>query len=157
MTQGGDNYHTVGRIRTATMQVTETRMKSAVKTKALKINKHVSFGQSLLQNDMEVEATGSPMVCMLGLQQVCIKFSKYVICLDPKFMLDLNFGQTLCLVWTVCTMFAVTALLCICLHQTYRISPERCKPTANFDHANLVQTLDKLSLFVFNQFSRSKP
>ena len=34
MTHWGDNYHTVGRIRTVTTQVTETRMKSAVKTKA---------------------------------------------------------------------------------------------------------------------------
>ena len=40
-----DNYHTVGRIRTATMQVTETRMKSAVKTKARKTNNQASSRQ----------------------------------------------------------------------------------------------------------------
>ena len=38
MTHWGDNYHTVGRIRTVTTQVTETRMKSVVKTKACKTN-----------------------------------------------------------------------------------------------------------------------
>ena len=77
MTHWADNYHTVGRIRTASTQVTETRMKSAVKTKARKTNNQASFGMSLLKNNMEVEAamelsrhqdeTGSPMVCTLGL------------------------------------------------------------------------------------------
>ena len=79
----------------------ETRMKSAVKTKARKTNNQASFGQSLLKNNMEVEAamelsrhldeTGSPLVCMLGLHQVCIKFGKYVFCIDPNFMLGLDF------------------------------------------------------------------
>ena len=82
ITHWGDNYHTVGRIRTATTQVTETRMKSAVKTKARKTNNQASFGQSLLKNNMEVEAamellrhldeTGSPSVCTIGLHQVCL-------------------------------------------------------------------------------------
>jgi hypothetical protein len=77
MTHWGDNYHTVGRIRTATTQVTETRMKSAVKTKARKTNNQASFGKSLLKNNMEVEAamelsrhldqTGLPLVCIVGL------------------------------------------------------------------------------------------
>ena len=88
-------------VRTATTQVTETRMKSAVKTKAHKTNNQASFGQSLIKNNVEVEAamelsrhvdeTGSPLVCMLGLLQVCIKFVKYVFCIDPNFMLGLDF------------------------------------------------------------------
>ena len=51
-------------------------MKSAVKTKARKTNNQASFGQSLLKNNMEVDAamelsrhldeTGSPSVCLLG-------------------------------------------------------------------------------------------
>ena len=54
-------------------QVTESRYKSTVKTKARKTNNHASFGGSLLQNNMEVEAaielarhldeTGSHRVC----------------------------------------------------------------------------------------------
>ena len=54
-------------------QVTESRYKSTVKTKARKTNNHASFGGSLLQNNMEVEAaielarhldeTGSHLVC----------------------------------------------------------------------------------------------
>ena len=56
MTHWGDNYNTVGSIRTATTQVTETSMKSAVKTKVRKTNNQASFGQSLLKNTLEVEA-----------------------------------------------------------------------------------------------------
>jgi hypothetical protein len=46
----------VGRIRIISSTVTETRMKSAVKTKAKKTNNQAMFGGSLLQNNMEVEA-----------------------------------------------------------------------------------------------------
>ena len=60
MTHWADNYATVGRIRTIMMstQVTDSegRYKSAVKTKARKTNNQDSFGGSLLQNNMEVEA-----------------------------------------------------------------------------------------------------
>ena len=63
MTHLGDNYHTVDRIRTATTQVTETRMKSAVKTKACKTNNQASFGQSLLKNNMEVEVAMERVHC----------------------------------------------------------------------------------------------
>ena len=56
MTHWADNYATVGHIRTASTQVTETRMKSAVKTKARKTHNQASFGDSLLKNNMEVEA-----------------------------------------------------------------------------------------------------
>ena len=97
MTHWGDNYHTVGRFRTATTQVTETRMKSAVKTKARKTNNQASFGQSLLKNNMEVEAamelsrhldeTGSPLVCMLG----CL--------VNPNFFL-VHPNFFLCIQWT---------------------------------------------------------
>jgi len=54
----GDNrdYYTVGRCRNATTQVTETRMKSAVKTKAKNTNNQASFGMSLLKHNQNVEA-----------------------------------------------------------------------------------------------------
>ena len=39
-----------------------------------------------------LDETGLPTVCMLGLHQVCIKFSKYIVCIDPNFMLGLVFG-----------------------------------------------------------------
>ena len=73
MTHWADNYATVGRCRTMSTQVTESRYKSTVKTKARKTNNQASFGGSLLQNNMEVEAaielarhldeTGSHLVC----------------------------------------------------------------------------------------------
>ena len=56
MTHWADNYETVGRIRIISSTVTETRMKSAVKTKAKKTNNQASFGGSILKNNMEVEA-----------------------------------------------------------------------------------------------------
>ena len=56
MTHWADNFATVGRIRIISTTVTETRMKSAVKTKAKKTNNQASFGGSLLKNNMEVEA-----------------------------------------------------------------------------------------------------
>ena len=42
--------------RSRSTQVTESRYKSTVKTKAHKTNNQASFGGSLLQNNMEVEA-----------------------------------------------------------------------------------------------------
>ena len=56
MTHWADNYAMVGRIRTMSTQVTESRMKSAVKTPARKTNNQASFGGSILKNNMEVEA-----------------------------------------------------------------------------------------------------
>jgi hypothetical protein len=56
MTHWADNYTTVGRIRIISTTVTETRMKTAVKTPARKTNNQASFGGSLLKNNMEVEA-----------------------------------------------------------------------------------------------------
>jgi hypothetical protein len=59
MTHWADNlnYYTVGRCRTASMQVTETHMKSAVKTKAKNTNNQASFGMSLLRHNQNVEAS----------------------------------------------------------------------------------------------------
>ena len=68
----------VGRPRTirvsTTRNVTESRMKTAVKTKAKKTNNQASFGGSILKANMEVEAaiqlahdldeTGMPCVCI---------------------------------------------------------------------------------------------
>ena len=108
-------------VRTATTQVTETRMKSAIKTKARKTNNQASFGQSLLKNNMEVEAamelsrnldeTGLPLVCMLGLHQVCIKFASSVFLVNPNFMLGLDFCPNFMLgldgLHDVCRWFAL--------------------------------------------------
>jgi hypothetical protein len=54
MTHWADNYAMVGRIRTMSTQMTESWYKSTVKTKARK--NQASFGGSLLQNNMEMEA-----------------------------------------------------------------------------------------------------
>ena len=56
MTHWTENYYTVGRCRTGSTQVTETRMKSAVKTKAKNTNNQASFGMSLLKHNQNVEA-----------------------------------------------------------------------------------------------------
>jgi hypothetical protein len=56
MTHWADNYATVGRCRTMSTQVTESRYQSTFKTKARKTNNQASFGGSLLKNNMEVEA-----------------------------------------------------------------------------------------------------
>ncbi len=50
------NWRTVGRPRTISTNVTESRMKTAVKTKAKKTNNQASFGGSILKANMEVEA-----------------------------------------------------------------------------------------------------
>ena len=50
------NYRTVGRCRTISANVTESRMKTAVKTKARKTNNQASLGGSILKANMEVEA-----------------------------------------------------------------------------------------------------
>ncbi len=75
MTHWADNYETVGRIRIIPTTVTETQMKSAVKTMAKKTNNQASFGGSLLKNNMAVEAamemqrhldgTGVHLVCKI--------------------------------------------------------------------------------------------
>ena len=50
------NYRTVGRCRTISTNVTESRMKTAVKTKAKKTNNQASVGSSILKANIEVEA-----------------------------------------------------------------------------------------------------
>ena len=61
MTHWADNYETVGRTRIISTTVTETRMKTAVKTPSRKTNNQASFGGSLLKNNMEVEAAAMEM------------------------------------------------------------------------------------------------
>jgi hypothetical protein len=56
MVHWASTYRTVGRIRTISANVTESRMKTAVKTKARKTNNQASFGGSILKANMEVEA-----------------------------------------------------------------------------------------------------
>ena len=38
-----------------------------------------------------LDETGSPLVCMIGLHQVCIKFADSVFLVHPNFMLGLDF------------------------------------------------------------------
>ena len=85
MTHWADNYATVGSIRIIFTTVTETWMKTAVKTPARKTNNQASFGDSLLKNNMEVEAA---MEMQLHLDETGLS-------LHHLFMKD---------VW-VCTMF----------------------------------------------------
>ena len=56
MTHWADNFETVGRIRIISTCVTESRMKTAVKTPARKTNNQASFGGSLLKNNREVDS-----------------------------------------------------------------------------------------------------
>ena len=56
MVHWASNRRTVGRPRTISTNVTESRMKTAVKTPSRKTNNQASFGGSLLKNNMEVEA-----------------------------------------------------------------------------------------------------
>ena len=83
MVHWASNYRTVGRCRTISANVTESRMKTAVKTKAKKTNNRASFGGSILKANMEVEAavelahdldaTGMHSVCLhrFGLPGFC--------------------------------------------------------------------------------------
>ncbi len=64
MVHWASNRRTVGRPRTISTNVTESRMKTAVKTKAKKTNNQASFGGSILKANMEV--TGMPCVCIGG-------------------------------------------------------------------------------------------
>ena len=56
MVHWASTYRTVGLIYTIFANVTESRMKTAVKTKARKTNNQASFGGSILKANMEVEA-----------------------------------------------------------------------------------------------------
>ena len=56
MVHWASNRRTVGAPRTISTNVTESRMKTAVKTKAKKTNNQASFGGSILKANMEVEA-----------------------------------------------------------------------------------------------------
>ena len=87
MTHWAENYETVGRIRIISTTVTETRMKSAVKTKAKKTNNQASFGGSLLNNNMEVEAAMEMQRHLdeTGVHRVCTNYvcemSRFAPCL----------------------------------------------------------------------------
>jgi hypothetical protein len=76
MVHWASNRRTVGRPSTISTNVTESQMKTAVKTKAKKTINQASFGGSILKANMEVEAaiqlghdldeTGMPCVCIGG-------------------------------------------------------------------------------------------
>ena len=76
-------------LSTISTNVTESRMKTAVKTKAKKTNNQASFGGSILKANMEVEAaiqlahdldeTGMPCVCIgVGLLGVLLDLPERV-------------------------------------------------------------------------------
>ena len=81
MVHWASNYRTVGRCHTISTNVTESRMKTAVKTKAKKTNNQASVGGSILKANMEVEAavelahdldqTGMHSVIALGASASC--------------------------------------------------------------------------------------
>ncbi len=56
MVNWASTYRTVGCCSTISANVTESRMKTAVKTKARKTNIQASFGGSILKANMDVEA-----------------------------------------------------------------------------------------------------
>jgi hypothetical protein len=56
MVHWASTYEIVDRCRTISASVTESHMKTAVKTKARKTNNHASFCGSILKANMEVEA-----------------------------------------------------------------------------------------------------
>jgi hypothetical protein len=75
MVHWASTYRTMGRCRTisANRDVTdsESRMKTAVKTKAKKTNNQASFGGSILKANMEVEAAVVLAHDLDATQQVC--------------------------------------------------------------------------------------
>ena len=80
-----DNYSTVGRIRIISTSVTESRMKTAVKTPSRKTNNQASFGGSLLKNNMEVEAAMELQRHLdeTGVHRVCYFYVYWVISFAP--------------------------------------------------------------------------
>jgi hypothetical protein len=93
MVHWGSNRRTVGQPHlhecTISTNVTVSRMKTAVKTKAKKTNNQASFGGSILKANMEVEAaielahdldeTGMPCVCLgVGLLGVLLDLPERV-------------------------------------------------------------------------------
>ncbi len=110
MTHWADNYSTVGCIRIISTSVTESRMKTAVKTPSRKTNNQASFGGSLLKNNMEVEAamelkrpgTWTKPVCTefapfmsissFGLHRVRLRFANWTkVYTEKKSLLSVNF------------------------------------------------------------------
>jgi hypothetical protein len=79
------------RIHIISTTVTETRMKSAVKTKAKKTNNQASFGGSLLKNNMEVEAA-------MEMQRHLDETGVHIVCsatLHNLYMRDIRFAPGL--------------------------------------------------------------
>ena len=75
MVHWASNYRTVGRCRTISANVTESRMKTAVKTKARKTNNQASLGGSILKANMEVDSEAAVELAhdrdLAGTQPVC--------------------------------------------------------------------------------------
>ncbi len=98
MTHWADNYAAVGRIWIISTSVTESRMKTAVKTPSRKTNNQASFCGSLLKNNMEVEAA---MELQRHLDETCVHrvYTVYVgvfcnlhhVCILQKSLLSVNF------------------------------------------------------------------
>jgi len=150
MTHWADNYATVGRIRTMSTQVTESRYKSSVKTKARKTNNQASFGGSLLQNNMEVEAAIelARHLDETGLHRVRTGFDQTWSGLVGSYhsnrpvLVCTKFSPSSCHVQLVCTKFVLG------LATNGPFFWEK-RPVGK--SANLVQTVDKLMHFTQTQ------
>ena len=99
MTHWTENYETVGRIRIISTCVTESRIKTAIKTPARKTNNQASFGGSILKNNtgMEVEAA---MELQRHLDETCVhqvhtiyaeEFFGFVLCSTRVFYVCTKF------------------------------------------------------------------
>ena len=114
MVHWASNYRTVGRCRTISANVTESRMKTAVKTKARKTNNQASLGGSILKANMEVEAAvelaHDSDLDATGMHSVWL-----ASCRNPRFLLGLlardgDFMQTFDSMETVCIKSACQIL-----------------------------------------------
>ena len=112
MVHWASNYRTVGRCRTISANVTESRMKTAVKTKARKTNNQASLGGSILKANMEVEAA---VELAHDLDATGMHSVRLASCRNPRFLLGLlardgDFMQTLHSMETVCIKSACQIL-----------------------------------------------
>ena len=86
MVHWASNRRTVGAPRTISTNITESRMKTAVKTKAKKTNNQASFrvGGSILKANMEVEAAiqlaHDLRLDETGMHCACIALNCWVFC-----------------------------------------------------------------------------
>ncbi len=79
MVHWASNRRTVGRPSTISTNVTESRMKTAVKTKAKKTNNQALFGSSILKATMEVDVA-IQLAHDLDVTCVCIGFVINLYC-----------------------------------------------------------------------------